>query len=349
MIEKSTIEEILRTTDSGYLFHREGQELEFKEQFNFSGLADYFRDFCAFSNNKGGYLVFGIQDSPRIPTGLSKSSIDQFERIDSEKISGYLLNIFSGNVSWEQAMFVIEGKAFGVFRIFEVSVKPIISKKDEGRDQIIKNGEIYFRYGGRTQKIQYPELEAIINKRVEHNNSQWLDLMSKIGKTGPENAAILDTEKSIIEKENAKILVVDEKLAAKLKFIKEGEFVEKKGATTLKLVGDVVPINRVEVIKKVKEDLIKQFPFSAQQLAGEVKKLLPDCSTNDVWRIIRENELKKNFDYSAYNFRNKQQEDDYKASGNVPSVCPSIYNKNAIDFIANIIRQEKNNDAQHRQ
>lgn len=340
MIDKSEFEEILRVTDSGYLFRREGQELEFKEQFNFSSLADYFRDFAAFSNNKGGYLVFGVQDSPRIPNGLSKNALDQFEKIDPEKITGFLLNIFSGNINWEQATFTIDKKHFGVFRIYKAGVKPIIAKKDEGKDQIIKNGEIYFRYGGRTQKIQFPELEAIINKRVEQNNSQWLDLMSKIGKAGPENAAILDTEKSIIEKENSKILVVDEKLASQLKFIKEGEFVVKKGATTLKLVGNVTSIDHIEVVKKVKEDLIKQFPYSATQLASEVKKLIPTSSTQDVWRIIRENDLKNNFDYSAYNFRNKQQEDNYKENGEMQSGCPSIYNKNAIEFIANILRLE---------
>jgi hypothetical protein len=340
MIEKSEIEEILRVTDSGYLFRKEGQELEFKEQFNFSSLADYFRDFAAFSNNKGGYLVFGVEDSPRIPSGLSANAIDQFDKIDPEKITGFLLNIFSGNINWEQAIFKVNDKNFGVFRIYKASTKPIIAKKDEGKDQIIKNGEIYFRYGGRTQKIQFPELEVIINKRVEQNNSQWLDLMSKIGKAGPENAAILDTEKSIIEKGNSKILVVDEKLAAQLKFIKEGEFVEKKGATTLKLVGNVTSIDHIEVIKKVKEDLIKQFPYSATQLATEVKKLIPTISIQDVWRIIRENDLKNSFDYSAYNFRNKQQEDDYKENGELQSGCPSIYNNNAIEFIANILRLE---------
>jgi len=340
MIENSEIEEILRTSESGYLFHREGQELEFKEQYNFSSLADYFRDFAAFSNNKGGYLMFGVQDSPRIPNGLSANSLDQFEKIDPEKITGFLLNTFSGNINWEQAVFKVDNKDFGVFRIYKADIKPIIAKKDEGKDQIIKNGEIYFRYGGRTQKIQFPELEAIINKRVNQNNYQWLDLMSKIGKAGPENAAILDTEKSVIEKGNSKILVVDEKLAAKLKFIKEGEFVEKKGATTLKLVGDIMPINHIEVIKKVKEDLIKQFPYSAKQLASEVKKIIPDSSISDVWRIIKENEIKDNFDYSAYNFRNKEQEDNYKVSGIVPSVCPSIYNKNAIEFVTSIIRLE---------
>lgn len=253
MIEENHLAELLRTTTGGYLHHREGQELEFKEQFNLAGLADYFRDFAAFANNKGGYLIFGVTDTPRKLSGLSDAALEQFNKIDAEKITGFLLEIFSGNISWEQVNFEFKGKTFGVFRIYPATVKPIIAKKDEGKDQVIKNGEIYYRYGGRTQKIQFAELENIINSRIEHNNSQWLDLMSKIGKAGPNNAAILDTEKSIIEKDDAKILVVDEELAQKLKFIKEGEFVEKKGAAALKLVGDVVPIDKVEVIKKVKK------------------------------------------------------------------------------------------------
>lgn len=340
MIEKSEIEEVLRTTDSGYLFHREGQELEFKEQFNLSGLADYFKDFAAFSNNKGGLLIFGVKNVPRIPIGLNRNSKERFEKIDPEKISGFLLNIFSGNINWEQASFNINGKTFGVFKILEENVKPIIAKKDEGREQTIKNGEIYFRYGGRTQKIQFPELETIINKRVERNNTQWIDLMSKIGKIGPQHAAILDTDKSIIEKEDSKILVVDENLAAKLKFIKDGEFSEKRDAKTLKLIGDIIPIDKVEVVKKVKEYLIRQFPYSALELAAEVKKTIPQSSQNDIWRIIKENGLKNNYDYSAYNFRNKKQEDEFKKTSKIPTNCPTIYNKNALNYIVNVIKQE---------
>ena len=74
----------------------------------------------------------------------------------------------------------------------------LICKKDEA--DILKNGEIYFRYGGRTQKIQYAELEAIINRRIEQQNIHWMDLVSKIAKSGPQNAAILDVEKGLIEK-----------------------------------------------------------------------------------------------------------------------------------------------------
>lgn len=340
LIEEDKIKEILRL-NGDYLYHREGQELEFKEQFNLAGLADYFRDFSAFSNNRGGYLVFGVKDSPRVPLGVSEKSLDQFRKIDPEKITGYLLEIFSSDIRWEQAEVEIDGKVYGAFYIYEAASKPVIAKKDEGKDQIIKNGDIYYRYGGRTQKIQYAELETIIQKRVEQNNNQWLDLMSKIGKAGPQNAAILDTERSLIEKDNAKMLIMDEDLVEKMKFIKEGHFSEKDGAATLKLVGDVVPIDRVEVVKKIKENLTKEYPLSAMELVQAVKEKLPSTSQGRVWSAIKENDIKNNPDYSAYNFRNKKQEDEYKENGAVPVTTPNIYNYKAVDFIVNILKGEE--------
>ena len=309
MIDEAHIREMLRVV-GGRLYHREGQELEFKEQFNLAGLADYFRDFAAFSNNRGGYLIFGVKDSPRVPIGLTPSALDQFNKIDPEKITGFLLELFSADIRWEQVVVECDSKSFGVFRIFEADTKPVIAKKDEGKDQIIKNGEIYYRYGGRTQKIQYAELQSIIERRVQQNNKQWLDLMSKIGKAGPQNAAILDTERALIEKDDTKILVLDEDLANKLKFIKEG-FVRQKGETTLKLVGDVVPVDKIEVIRKVKENLTKHYPLSAMELYEEVKSALPSAGQNEIWQAIKDNGIKHNPDYSAYNFRNKKQEDYY--------------------------------------
>lgn len=337
MIGQNEIEELVRLKGKT-LFHREGQELEFKEQFNLAALADYFRDFSAFSNNRGGYLIFGIKNTPRTRTGLSEKSIDQFEKIDPEKITGYLLEIFSSDIRWEAALIEIGGVSLGVFKIYEATTKPVIAKKDEGRDQTIKNGEVYFRYGGRTQKIQSAELENIINKRIEQNNNHWLDLMSKIGKAGPQNAAILDTKRALIEKDDTKILVLDEELAGKLKFIKEGQFNEKEGAATLKLVGDVVPIDKIEIVRKVKEYLIKSYPFSALELLSEVQKIYQPAKQNEIWKVIADNNLKNNPDYSAYNFRNKKQEDNYKKTGELPKGIPSIYNENSISYIAKVLQ-----------
>lgn len=336
MIDPAHIQEVLRTKADDRLFHREGQELEFKEQFNLGGLAEYFRDFAAFANNRGGYLVFGVTDKPRVPSGLSESALAQFEKVDPEKISGFLLEIFSPSIAWEQAAYEVGGASFGVFRVYEALEKPVIAKKDEGKQQIIKNGEVYYRYGGRTQKIQYAELESIINRRIQQNNQEWLDLVQKIGSAGPSNAAILDTERSLIAKHDAQILVVDDDLAKKMRFIKEGQFEEKHGSATLKLVGDVVPVDKVEVVKRVRENLIREYPLSATELVQAVHAAYAGAKRHKIWDAIRDNDLKNNRDYAAYNFRNKKQEDEYKASGKLPKVTPSIYNQKAVDFLVNV-------------
>jgi len=79
----------------------------------------------------------------------------------------------------------------------------------------------------------------------------------KIDKAGPQNAAILDTETGLIGKNENSILMLDEELIKKIKFIREGSFTEKEGSPTLKLIGDVIPVDKVEVVKKIKENLLK--------------------------------------------------------------------------------------------
>lgn len=336
MSRESEVKELLLVRN-GRIYHREGQELEFKEQFNFAGLAEYIRDFAAFANNRGGYLIFGVKDAPRKRTGLSTKSAEQFERTDPQVVSGHLLETFSGHITWEQLTVTIGGKPFGAFYVHEAAVKPIIAKKDEGKGQEIRNGDVYFRYGGRTQRIQHAELETIISARVDRNNRNWLDLLAKIGRAGPENAAILDTERGLIEKDESRILVLDEGLAAKLKFIKEGQFKEKEGAPTRKLVGDITAVEAIEVVKHVRENLIKAYPLSATELARAVQAVVPGAKQHDVWRAIRDNGIKDNPDYSAYNFRNKSQEDKYLATGEVPTATPSIYNGKAVNLVAAIL------------
>ena len=340
-LNENIITEFLKLKDDGNLFHRESQYLEFKESFNLAGLADYYRDFAAFANNKGGYLIFGVKDKPkRELIGLSTKAIEQFDKLDPETVTGHLLDLFSTNISWEHEIYTLDNITFGVFYIYESNAKPIISKKDEGKDQILKNGEIYFRYGGRTQKIQFAELESIINKRIEQNNSQWLDLVQKIGKSGPQHAAILDSEKGLIEKGNNQIFVVDEELVKEFQIIREGEFSETKGAKTLKLVGNITPINQVEVIRKVKEDKLKEYPLSATDLVNEIKKKQPNFNQNRIWEILKENGVKDNKDYSDYSFRNQKQRLEYENNGILSNGTPSIYKHTTIDFVINIYKNE---------
>ena len=338
-LNQEIITNLLKLKDDGNLYHRESQFLEFKESFNLAGLADYYRDFAAFANNKGGYLIYGVTDRPRRELiGLSEKAIEQFDKLDPEIVTGHLLDIFKGDIEWEHDIFKIGGLSFGSFYIHQAGVKPIICAKDEGKDQVLKNGEIYYRYGGRTQKILATELEAIISQRIEQTNNQWLDLVQKIGQAGPANAAILDTEKGIIEKKNSQILVVDEELVKGIKWIKEGEFKERNGAKTLKLVGEVSPVDHVEVIKRVKENRLKDYPLAASQLIEEIKKRVPPIKQHEIYAILKENDLKNNKEYSTYVFRNNGQEEEFEKDGTLPSGIPSIYKPSAVGFVEKIFK-----------
>lgn len=328
---KETVVELLRTReDSDILAHRESATLEFKENFNFSGVAEYYRDFAGFANNKGGYLIFGVKDKPRKRIGLSEKGKDHFDRLDPQAVTGHLLEDFSGQIDWLHDVIELGGMTFGFFYVAPAKDKPIICKKTEGKTLI--EAEIYYRYNGRTQRIRYSELEAIINDRIGSQNKQMMEMMVKIFKSGPQNAAILDLEKRTLETNEAQVLVVDEKLVEKIKFIKEGQFDEKEGAPALKLIGDVASVNKVEVVKHEEVDPLREYPLSAKELAAKVKEQ-GGVKINDVWRLIAKHKIRENKQYAYYNFRCKKQADEYLLHGRVPNGVPLIYKPEAVDYI----------------
>ncbi|MCQ2605534.1 MAG: hypothetical protein MJ204_03195 [Bacteroidales bacterium] len=167
-----------------------------------------------------------------------------------------------------------------------------------------------------------------------------MDLFWKIGKIGPQNAAVLDLDKGKIEKNNSQILVVDEKLVNSINWIKEGSFDEKEGERTLKLVGQVQAIDAIEIIKKEQTDKLKDYPLSATELADAIRARETNIKKNEIWKIIIENDIKNNLDYSTYNYRNKKQEETAKSSGIVPQGIPSIYKEATIDYIIKIYKSE---------
>lgn len=332
------IAELLRLDNSEkYIFHRESKNIEYKESFNHAGWSEYLRNFAAFSNNDGGYMIFGVKDRPKEPIGLSDSAADMFDSIDEEYISGEINKLFSPTINWEKQLIKVYGKPFGIIYVYKGKIKPIIAKHDEG---VIKNGEVYYRYSGRVQKIEYGELNEIIENRIKENTEQIKALFEKISEIGPSNVAVLDAERGIIEKDKENILILDEELIPKIKFIKEGEFSERKGAQTLKLVGDVHPVDQVEIIKIKKQNLIDQYPLTFTEMKKKILAQLPSINQHHINNVISENNLKNDPKYSVYNFRNKAHEDSYKKTGNLPNGTPSLYNNEALEFIVRRLRSD---------
>ncbi len=332
------IAELLRLDASRrYIFHRESKNIEYKEAFNHAGWDEYLRNFAAFANNDGGYIIFGVKDRPKEPIGLNERAAEMFDSIDEEYISGEINKLFAPTINWEKQSVKAFGKPFGIIYVYKGNLKPVIAKQDEGA---IKNGEIYYRYSGRVQKIEYGELNEIIENRIKENTDQIKSLLSKISEIGPSNAAVLDVERGVLEKDKDNILVLDEELIPKIKFIKEGEFSEKKGAQTLKLVGEVHPVDQVEIVKIKKQNLTQQYPYSFSEMKSKILAQTPDINQNHIHTVISDNNLKDDAKYSAYNFRTKTHEDNYKELGKIPSGTPSLYNDEAIEFIVRRLKSE---------
>jgi hypothetical protein len=235
----------------------ENDVLEFKKSFTPRAKSKYSKTCAAFANTKGGYIIFGIDDETRELVGLTG---DSFDKLNPAVISQSLNSNFAPNISFDLRVFHFQGKKFGILYVFEAAEKPVISIKNDGED--VKEGEIYYRYGGRSEKIHYPELRAILDVQKRTQVEKFMSHLTRINKIGVDNVGILDTITGEVTGPNLKKFVIDESLLNELKFIQDGEFNERGGEPTLKLVGDVetVHTSTIEIPTAIIErDLFRVF------------------------------------------------------------------------------------------
>jgi len=230
------------------------------------------------------------------------------------------------------------GKTVGVIYISPTTIKPVIFIRQNSKAGAAE-GHIYYRYQSENRLIAPTELQHIIEERIRALSETILSKhISNILANGIENSAVLNLETGVVDG-RARSFVIDEELLPKIKFVKEGEFVEKSGAPTLKLIGEIKSSSKVIATKK--KELIKLYPFSWTEIVVEVKKLVPRTANAQINSIIKENKLKINDKYSVYNFRNKKHANMYEKTGIIPSGTPSIYNHAAIKFIARKINSKE--------
>lgn len=272
------------------LIKREDKNHEFKTSFNMANMAMYMKTIAAFANNEGGYIIFGVQDKPHIMLGLDDKALGRFSSLPVEKFTQHLQEYFAPDIEWTHCVYEYKSLSFGIIYIYPAKVKPVICKKsnDGGNNPkyALKESDIYYRYGGRTERIKYPELQRIIDEKRAKEEHQWMRFLINASRIGVENACIMDITKGEISGAGGKI-VIDEDLLKKIAFIKEGEFVEKGGAPTLRLVGDVqtietgkVVVGRTKnVIKAIEQtDIIESF-LKNEQVENPIDYIKRICSS----------------------------------------------------------------------
>lgn len=291
------------------LLSRESSTVEFKESFNWGSKDKYAKSMAAFANNRGGYLIFGVKNDPKELVGLRSNN---FNDIDEAVISKYLDSVFSPEIEFEKNIIKIRSKNIGVLHVFQSQQKPVVALKN---DDSIKDGEIYYRYNARNEKIRFSELHLLINQIKEKEKKQWMELFKQISHVGLENTALINMAEGKIEGKTG-TLIIDHKLIPKLKFINEGKFKET-GKPALKLIGEVRPVSIVGSNKVLKTgemritdnpnapefrinegDILKEFPLDYKTLTTELKKRYPNFKADNKYHKIRRNLKTQGYSYT---------------------------------------------------
>lgn len=212
----------------------ETRDVEFKANFNKKAIArEYGRTMAGFANAGGGYLIFGVTDEPRTYPGMASNN---FETCDDAELTNELLKCFTPEIHWRRGRVEDCGRNFGFIYVYESRDKPIVALADAGDK--VKVGDVFYRYQGQTSRIRPTELRALIARRIEDDRLAWLRQIERIAAVGPTNVGVIDLLSGEIVGPRG-TFAIDEGLLPQLQFIREGQFDEKIGAPTLRLVGDV--------------------------------------------------------------------------------------------------------------
>jgi len=290
-MRQEEFEQLIKLKQDGKLFKRESTILEFKENFNIGAMPEYAKTFAAFANNSGGVMVFGISDRPRLPVGMKNSN---FFKIEIEKVTNFLNEHYSPEIKWSIDDFERDGKKYGVIGINKAIRKPVICRKNTNKG-VSYEGDIYYRYSGRSEKIKFPELQQILEETRVNEQNVWMQHIQSIARIGPENVALIDVLRGEIEASDDKKIVIDKTLLKDIQFIQEGRFVEKDGAPALKLLGSVEGIESVVPKINLEDDF-----YTTTELGEKLGLISEKGSTHYVSVVLNHFKIKNEPKYHQH-------------------------------------------------
>lgn len=298
-------EEIVRKilssfTSSGNLKSRESNTVEFKESFNKGNTAKYAKTMAAFSNNRGGYIIFGVTDNPRAVKGLSNNN---FDNLNQEQFTDAINTLFSPELEWDNGMFTMDVPSpitntetvqvrIGWIYTYESEQKPIIALKSNESEKIA-SGDVFYRYRARTQKIKHAEMTKLIEGRIAKERENLLKVLEVIRKSDTANLGIVNYNNGRFTTPYGVDIAFDRKLVTKVlkraKFIKEGSFNETDGIPVLKVTGTIDLAEEVPVPDGNPDDT---HPYIQKQLAEKL-----GISTQDLYALIWYYKMKEDNKY----------------------------------------------------
>ena len=253
---------------------------------------------------------------------------------------GKIFSACQPNIEYKHFLHVINDLKVIVFYVPKSTNKPHIFSKGDGN---IKEGDIFYRYNDSIKRIQYAELSAIIEEKRIKEQEKWMRFLGEISKIGLDNALIIYKKNGRLINSDSKVMTISPELLDNFKLIKEGEFVEKNGALTLKLIGNVLvqdtSVSISDSADKINPKLLpKLYPFTQQQVLQQIFDL--SVETKDGIKI------EKGF-FSASNLQGYNII--FKVKDDVEFACKMPYGKSknyiySQKYVDEVIKYIKDND-----
>lgn len=241
---------LIKKGETSYFQVGESDKIEYKQSFQLSGEIinrSYLKTICGFANNKGGIIVFGVTPDSFELVGIP----DKFENLDNRYFSTTFGDSIDGAFDFCFFTSRIAMKLMGFLFIKEAKSKPVILKSNfDNSGEKGTAGDIYFRYPGRTSRISFADLRAMLSQEVKSQINKILNKVEYIASQGQENIAILNTQNGELNTENdtAKFILSKE-ILKDINLIQEGKIVQTDGAPAYVIKG-IVEIASEKVIEK---------------------------------------------------------------------------------------------------
>lgn len=318
------ISQLLRNVDNnGRIISRERNDLEFKETYHMQNFPKYAKTMVSFANNRGGYIVFGIKDNPREIVGVNTA----FNEIKLEEFTASLNAFFSPEIDWDLGIVSNDNTEVGYIYTYESINKPVIALKNENSARIT-NGDVFYRYRARTEKIKFPEMNRLILEKMKHEREVLLKHFEAIFKNGSTNVGIVDYTDGIVSTPFGVDVAVDRKLIMQVlkraRFIKEGSFNETSGQPVLKVTGNIELAEEVPV-PDIEPDI--QYPYLQKQIAEKLS-----ISNYEVYALVWK-----------YNMKDQRKFHMEFTTSSESGTKTHKFSDIAVQFLADKLNENKNN------
>ena len=209
----------------------ETSELECKREVDTRKLDPVVRTIAGMANNRGGLILLGVENKSGLVVGLPDM---KFADLDLVKISSAVRAHLHPTPIFRKGVVDVAGLQVGFVFVEPSPDKPVAVYRPGDR---MEDGDVFFRYPAETCRIKFGDLRTLLDERDARRVGELARLVGRVAEIGLDNSVILNTAAGTAEIADRPPLFVDPSLLEQIKFIKEGEFDERTGAPTLKVIG----------------------------------------------------------------------------------------------------------------